>query len=334
MGNESLIFFHCMTPLHNGAGQGLGAIDRPVIRESTTGYPFIQGSSIKGVLRWEAEDVKGATDKTVTAAFGVGETTGYQGCVVLTDASLLLLPVRSLVGTFVWATSRLALARFARFLDVAGDPSELRRAVGAVLGASKGIPRGTALGPEGWGETDTVNAGQKPPAWDADVRLNGNGPYCIEQLVLEAVSGGAGENVGELAVRLGAVLFPDGKGDAEFWRDFFKHRVLILNDDDFGELAGRATQVEANIKIEQNGVTKDGSLRYTEYLPTETVLVSLLEVGEPRNGIARSDVETLVDEVLSGPLQVGADESTGKGLVRVVRHDPGIAGEEDGHGQP
>ena len=46
-----VMLWHCITPLHNGSGQGLGAIDRPVIREVASGLPFVQGSSLKGALR-------------------------------------------------------------------------------------------------------------------------------------------------------------------------------------------------------------------------------------------------------------------------------------------
>jgi len=318
-----------MTALHNGSGQGLGAIDRPVIRESTTGYPFIQGSSIKGVLLAEASLRNTAAENVVKATFGTGGTTGYQGCAAITDAALLLFPVRSLAGTFAWATSRLALARLARFLEPGGGAGELRAAVAAALEASAGLGRGKALGPSAWAPPEADNGDGGP--WDAAIRLNGDGPYCIEQLVLEAQDGGARGKVAELAVRLGELLFPnDGTSDADFWRDFFKGRLLVLHGDDFRELAEHATQVEANIKIEATGVTKDGSLRYTEYLPVETVLVSLLELREPHNGVSLNQAERLVGDVVSGQLQIGADESTGKGLVRVVCHAIGH-GEEAGH---
>ncbi len=333
MGERSLIFFHCMTPLHNGAGQGLGAIDRPIIRESTTGYPFIQGSSIKGVLLAEATILKGKSDPVVRATFGTGGTTGYQGCAVITDAFLLLLPVRSLAGTFVWATSRLALARLGRLLENASDAGDLRKAVTAVLEASAGLGRGEALGPGTWAPAGGERAGGDEGPWDAAIRLNGNGPYCIEQLVLESEGGDGRDAVAELAVRLGEILFPeDGTGDAAFWREFFRRRLLVLHGDDFRELAEHATQVEANIRIGEQGVTEEGSLRYTEYLPVETVLVSLLELGVPRNGVNLTDAESLVGDVVSRPLQIGADESTGKGLVRVVRYAIGH-GEEAGHGE-
>ena len=38
------------TPLHVGAGNSVGAIDSPVMRERHTRIPIIPGSSLKGVL--------------------------------------------------------------------------------------------------------------------------------------------------------------------------------------------------------------------------------------------------------------------------------------------
>ena len=40
---HSILFFNAITPVHNGAGEGLGVIDRPIMRERTTNYLIIQG---------------------------------------------------------------------------------------------------------------------------------------------------------------------------------------------------------------------------------------------------------------------------------------------------
>ena len=49
-----MLFIYVETPLHAGTGRGLGAVDQPIQRERTTGYPIVQASSIKGRLRAEA----------------------------------------------------------------------------------------------------------------------------------------------------------------------------------------------------------------------------------------------------------------------------------------
>jgi CRISPR-associated protein Cmr4 len=40
-----------LTPLHIGAGQGLGHVDLPIVREAHTNFPYIPGTSLKGALR-------------------------------------------------------------------------------------------------------------------------------------------------------------------------------------------------------------------------------------------------------------------------------------------
>ena len=38
------------TPIHPGAGRGMGVVDLPVAREAATDYPVLVGSSLKGAL--------------------------------------------------------------------------------------------------------------------------------------------------------------------------------------------------------------------------------------------------------------------------------------------
>ena len=48
--NEKIYWLHAITPLHVGAGRGLGYIDMPIAREKVTSWPYVPGSSIKGVI--------------------------------------------------------------------------------------------------------------------------------------------------------------------------------------------------------------------------------------------------------------------------------------------
>ena len=52
---HSIVYYQNITPLHIGCGQDVGLVDNPIIREKTTGFPFIPGSSIRGVLRNKCE---------------------------------------------------------------------------------------------------------------------------------------------------------------------------------------------------------------------------------------------------------------------------------------
>ncbi|MAD38633.1 MAG: type III-B CRISPR module RAMP protein Cmr4 [Tistrella sp.] len=104
------------TFLHPGSGQSDGAIDLKVAREAVTGYPYIPGSAVKGALR--AAMCDGGEQKTrVDAAFGQVDGAGS---VLVSDARLLLLPVRSLTRAYLWLTCPLILERLRRDLERAG----------------------------------------------------------------------------------------------------------------------------------------------------------------------------------------------------------------------
>src|SRR5687768_9047061 len=112
-----LTLIHALTPLHAGTGQAVGAIDLPIARERPTGIPLLPGSSLKGALRARTQD-----PAWKTAIFGpdTPNASDHAGAVQFSDAHLLLLPVRSLWGTFAWVTSPYLLQRFSRDLREAG----------------------------------------------------------------------------------------------------------------------------------------------------------------------------------------------------------------------
>ncbi|AWR86726.1 CRISPR-associated RAMP protein, Cmr4 family [Meiothermus taiwanensis WR-220] len=110
-------FLQALTPVHPGTGQVSGSvIDLPVAREAATGFPLIPASSLKGVLR------DGRTDEAANKVFGSPEQMGE---LTLTDARLLLLPVRSYAGTFALITCPLVLQRWRRDAEALGLSLEL-----------------------------------------------------------------------------------------------------------------------------------------------------------------------------------------------------------------
>lgn len=107
------------TSLHPGIGQVSGAIDLPVAREKTTGYPVIVGSSLKGALKDTTEQYikRLQTNLDLEKVFG---NPSQAGTVAVTDGRLLLLPVRSLNSHYKWVTCPYLLERFQRDCMLAG----------------------------------------------------------------------------------------------------------------------------------------------------------------------------------------------------------------------
>lgn len=116
------------TSIHPGAGRGMGVVDLPVARETTTEYPVLVGSSLKGALRDKADAAQ--RDQR----FGKPE---HAGDLLVSDARLLLLPVRSLTGSYRWATCPHLIERYHR--DIA------RAGLGPTSKALKDVERGTVL---------------------------------------------------------------------------------------------------------------------------------------------------------------------------------------------
>ncbi|MFH0944257.1 MAG: type III-B CRISPR module RAMP protein Cmr4 [Planctomycetota bacterium] len=134
------------TPIHPGAGRSTGVIDLPVAREAATDYPVLVGSSLKGALRdlyrrrhpdSSGSDQPGPEEQTLDRLFGRQDSAG---ALLISDARLLLLPVRCLTGNYRWLTCPHLLERLARDGRRAGippveavqDPGE-----GRFLGADK-----------------------------------------------------------------------------------------------------------------------------------------------------------------------------------------------------
>lgn len=102
------------TPIHPGTGRSMGVVDLPVAREAATDYPVLVGSSLKGALRDKAERTDGVlTDDR----FGRPDQAGD---LLVSDGRLLLLPVRSLTGSYRWVTCPHLLERYRRDLARSG----------------------------------------------------------------------------------------------------------------------------------------------------------------------------------------------------------------------
>ncbi|MEO3430170.1 type III-B CRISPR module RAMP protein Cmr4 [Pelagibius sp. CAU 1746] len=109
------------TNVHVGIGQAIGALDLPVARERITDYPFVPGSGVKGAWRVWAEERAGLSRECCDDLFGPksqssadgGDEKGA-GTVLMSDARLLLLPVRCLSSSYKWVTCPLILDRLRR----------------------------------------------------------------------------------------------------------------------------------------------------------------------------------------------------------------------------
>lgn len=284
-----LLFLHALSPLHAGTGQGVGVIDLPIAREKATNLPYTPGSTLKGVLRDNAGDTNLAS-RVFGAAADKDDGLEQAGSLQLSDARLLLLPVRSLTGTFAWVTSPFVLRRLARDVKDAG-----------LSGAPVQTPQ-----PQG-------DAAARVAAQGSVVVKPGNPPKVfLEDLDFTATPDA---EVTAWATWLAPLVFPDSPD----WQAMLGPRLCVVHDDAFNFLLETAIEVTARIRLDEAKKTvAKGGLWYEEALPAETIL-SALALVRP---VQASEVE--VEGVLKGlkgkVLQVGGKATVGRGLCKFQVH--------------
>ncbi len=284
-----MYWIHALTPLHVGAGRGVGFIDLPIMREKVTNWPLVPGSAVKGVIA----DHFGATDNARTlngneilkAAFGTsGDDNSNSGALVFTDARIVCLPIRSLYGTFAWVTCPMVLKRLSRDLEATG---------GGTLPVVCEIQKEQVCC-----TTDTcLAAGQ-----------NNNRRVYLEDLDLTPIG-----NAQDIANSLAPHFF------SGTWIDEFKKRLAIAHDDVFNFLSEAGTEVNARVCIDENKKTvKKGALWYEESLPAEVILAGLACCDKVYS--KETTVDGIMNQFCNGEriLQIGGHSTTGKGRVRCV----------------
>ncbi|NTU79614.1 MAG: type III-B CRISPR module RAMP protein Cmr4 [Chloroflexales bacterium] len=277
-----MLFTHALSPLHPGTGQGTGVIDLPIAREKATGLPYLPGSSLKGTLRSACPD-----DQRV-AIFGPDTNAAHEhaGAVVFADQRLLLLPIRSLAGTFAWVTSPYVLRRFARDAGLAG---------------MKKLP----------GDIDNPTDEQICLVTESSqLRVSGDAVY-LEDLDLEATSD---QRATAWADWLAPHIFADG-----VWQLLLKQRLCVVHDNLLGFLLNTATEITARVKLEEQSKTvKKGGLWYEEALPTETVLAGpLMIMPNDKTNLPPDKIAEIIGTCAKKPLQLGGKMTVGRGLCRV-----------------
>jgi CRISPR-associated protein Cmr4 len=109
--NSVLLGMLAETAIHPGTGRSGGIVDLPVAREAATDYPFIAGSSLKGALRERTESEAEGGKALVERLFGKADNAG---ALLVSDARIVLLPVRSLTGSYRWLTCPHIIERLQR----------------------------------------------------------------------------------------------------------------------------------------------------------------------------------------------------------------------------
>ena len=293
-----MYWLEAITPLHVGMGRGVGFIDLPIIREKVTNWPLVPGSAVKGVIRDhfdqkknEKKDEERKTfEKLINAAFGKADDdsgNANSGSLVLTDAHIVCLPVRSLYGTFAYVTSRLVLERLKRDLLAAGYED---------------VPEAP--------EPAEIEVLHTPVS-----KLAADNKVFFEDLDFAAQPDN--DRTQEWANMLaGAIFSSDTK-----WQSIFKERFAVVSDNSFNFLSETGTEVAAHIRIEdETKIVAKGALWYEEALPVETIMAGIVWCDRVYgcNGVNPEKMLSTFCGDSALELQIGGKATVGKGRVRCL----------------
>lgn len=273
------------TSIHAGTGSNTGVIDLPIQREGHNGWPCVFGSSMKGALRTRAESQYGKDNNSVICVFGptTQNASDHAGAIMVSDARLLLLPIRSLTSQFKWVTCPDALGRFKR--DVARfGMKALQDTIPSVTGNDAVVPQQTK-----------------------------DGALFLEEYRFDART----QNLDTLITSLANLMQRDDAVTA------LQQQLVIVSDDMFAHLCQHATPVNAHIAIDSDTKTvRNGALWYEETLPPETLLYVGLSATKARAQNAEMPAESILGAITGlfdkQPwLQVGGNETIGMGWCAV-----------------
>ena len=296
------------TPLHAGSGSDLGYIDLPIQREKHTGYPKIEGSGLKGALRqaFEAKsedenywielnrvfgyDDQWFPDKIEESVKRVFEDNkDFAGALGLTDARILLFPVKSLKGTFAWVTCRRVLTKFHHEMkDICEiDPKDLFE-----------TPSQTGV------SSNSLFVDHE------------NSKIQLEEYIYEDLK--ANDDIKNLANWFKSNIFNES---LPYWQDAIEKNLVVLEDDDFADFLQFSTEVHTRIKIDnETGTVVDGALFTQEYLPSESVMYAMAMFSPEfkAKGMTKEQVEKFFNDNKPNYFQLGGNATIGKGIIHLI----------------
>ncbi len=295
-----------ITPLHCGTGQTTGAVDLPIARDSSTGFPVLPATTLKGVARFYCRrewDGKGVNEALLTKLFGpqiddVGpdeqedkkEPVALEaGALIFSEGRLLAYPIRSLNRPFFHVTCPLILDRLERDLE-----------------ALKAEGSDNPL-PETWRQARDGIEKDKAFVVQAD--------YAQSALVLEDLVYSPEEvmelsPLADLAKWLCRLLPEKDKKT----RDYLADALVLIPDQDFADLMQRVIPVQPHITLDNEKKTSK-NLWYSEALPSDCLFLSIIT---QRPGY-KDQVDGLLEKMRNAfgyleHVQIGGNETVGKGF--------------------
>jgi CRISPR-associated protein Cmr4 len=290
--NATIMSLYAISPVHAGSGSSMGVVDLPIQRERHTNWPHIQASGVKGAMRHHFEQFK----------FNITDFDQQNQLDQITE---------KIFGT-----------------DQYGDEGTLPGAIAVSDAKLAAFPIRSSKSPFVW-----ITCPAVLKRMVMDLTLTGRHPDPDMTFPIPE-QGEAIVIAGRTAMKPGnELLLEDYQvvvSETEFTPPdalvpFFKmaDRLLLVSDDVFNYGVSHCTEIRTQIKIDdKTGTTVDGSLRYEEVLPADSLMYVVLFYGPTRDADTTIPAEMLVkylkEDVIKSHIQIGGDETLGYGLFQIV----------------
>lgn len=289
---RKIMFLVAETPIHAGSGSSVDVIDLPIQRERPTEFPKIESSGLKGAIRQTFEELK-VSKEDIDEIFGPDQSGDFAGAIAITDARILLFPVKSLQGVFAWITCPMVIERFKRDIQILDEES---------LSTISSVLKLNIL-PNTVGQESEVT-----------IQLQGEESVVLEEFSFKV---SRSKETSELSKWIGDYIFRD----LDYWKKKAGVSLVVLSDDDFSHFVRSSTEVATRIKIDDaKGTVAKGALWTEEYLPQDTIMYSLVLFSDARNSrnTSATNLYNKFSNSLPRIISVGGNQTIGKGFVRVL----------------
>lgn len=293
--NSKIMSLYAISPVHAGAGSSMGVVDLPVQRERHSRWPHIQASGVKGSMRHHFEKFKSVLDQPEMGnqldqiTEKIFGSENYEANGTLPGA--VSISDAKLLAFPIRSS-------YSPFVCIT-CPAVLKRLGNDLMltGKSEKMSIPSVGKDEAIIISGNIEPGKKILLEDYEVKV-----IADENLELSATA----EKMVEKAETL-----------------------LLVSDSLFNYGVENCMEIRTQIKIDdKTGTADDGSLRYEELLPSDSLMYVILFYGATRNDGSAIQAEQLIsymkDEVIKSHIQIGGDETLGCGLFQIEWIEGGL----------
>lgn len=281
----SIAIMYAVTPCHAGSGSALGVVDLPIQRERHTNWPMIQASGVKGAFRANFDRYKNNLSDEEKAK---------------------VKEINKLADSIFGTSEGTGYAGSSSFSDAKILAYPMRSDVSTFV----------------WITCPAVlKRLQKDLAFAGEDIAKCKIPEVKENEAV-LIKGSISGNV--LLEDYEVKVLNDKK--VEGFDVYFEgaDRLILVSDEVFNYGVTNCTQIMAQIKIDsKTGTTADGSLRYQEELPSDTLMYTVIHWGDSKNTVedklkADTIKRFITEEVIKNHIQIAGDETCGRGIFELT----------------